>query len=311
MQLKKIAIVFLVVIMMFSLAAIGIAAEEATSEFALSVKAESDSATLTNPLVVKAGSKINYVVYIDSNPGDLTGLEVVFDFNNEALEFKGVANGVVFDATQTNIKPIKNDAANTNGSVQIWMMAKDEYSSDATGKFITLEFEISDSFDGSLNKDAISVSYAAYRLGDGRYTTFAVDVPAVEAHDLGDAVQVPGTCVKEGATEYKCTHEGCDYVVSISDGKLGDHTFVKVDRIEPTEEKAGIIEHQKCSVCYKLFDMNGKEITDVSIPKIEKPIVDIDTGNPVVTIIIIVVAVLVVGAGAAAAVVVLKKKKIL
>ena len=309
MQLKKIAIVFLVVIMMFSLAAIGIAAEE--TEFALSVKAETDSVELADPLVVKAGSKINYVVYIDSNPGALTGLEVVFDFNNEVLEFKGVSNGVVFDATQTNITPIKNDAANANGFVQVWMQAKDAYSSDATGKFITLEFVISDSFDGSIDADDISVSYAARRLGEGRYEPITVDVPAVEVHDLGDAVVVPGNCVNEGASEYKCTHEGCDYVVSIPDGKLGEHTFVKVDRIEPTEEKAGIIEHQKCSVCYKLFDMNGKEIKDVSIPKLEKPIVDIDTGNPVVTIVIIVVAVLVVAAGAVAAVVVLKKKKIL
>ena len=50
MQLKKIAIVFLVVIMMFSVAAIGIAAEEAGSELSLSAKAESVGALANAPL---------------------------------------------------------------------------------------------------------------------------------------------------------------------------------------------------------------------------------------------------------------------
>ena len=62
MQLKKIAIVFLVVIMMFSLAAIGIAAEGAGSEFSLSAEFKSDKALSA----LKAGAS---VVHVDASKG--------------------------------------------------------------------------------------------------------------------------------------------------------------------------------------------------------------------------------------------------
>ena len=302
MQLKKIAIVFLVVIMMFSLAAIGIAAEEAdsqvtASQVTVSAKVESENSYSSTSVVVKPGDIISYVVSVEAT-NKLTALNVNVKFDNEALELQETVNGVFGKDTQFTVRA---DVVDVNRWGEL---------ADANGTFFTLKFKVNENFDGAIDK--LEISYALYNCGDDDvFNCTIVDASAVEAHNLGDAVVVPGTCVKEGATEYRCAHEGCDYVLSISDGKLGDHTFVKVDRIEPTEEKAGIIEHQKCSVCYKLVDMNGKEITDVSIPKIEKPIVDIDTGNPVVTIVIIVVAVLVVAAGAVAAVVVLKKKKIL
>ena len=308
MQLKKIAIVFLVVIMMFSLAAIGIAAEEAGSEFSLSAKVESDNALANSPLYVKSGNVIKYVISVDSNPGELAQIEIRATFDSAVLTFKKATYGSVFD--MDNVLEIKSEAdvANANGLVRAWVLAEEDYRSDATGAFITLEFEVSDEFDGSIDAEGFSFSYAAYSLGDGSLQNYDLVAPAVHAHHYGEPSSVAGDCTNSGATVYECATEGCtDAKLTVPTGVYGDHNKVKVERVEPTVDKAGNEEHYKCSICNKLFDAEGNEISYPSIPKLEKS----NDNNTVVTVIIIVVAVLVVAAGAVAAVVVLKKKKIL
>ncbi len=382
MQLKKIALVFLVVVMMFSLAAISIAAEGETSGFSISAKVESEGAiALDNGYVLKSGNDIKYVVSVDSNPGELSWLEIRAEFDNEILEFKGFTFGDLFDTKKCIAKPINVERSNENGLIQVMLRTEEDYVSNETGNFITLEFEVSEGFDGSIDK--LDLTYVAYRLGAGEVVEPQVTATgAVAVHALDAGTKVPGDCLNVGTTVHTCTLEGCDYELVLHDGELGEHTLVKtenpgdclnkattvytcsregceysyveegelgehtlvktenpgdcknvattvhtcsregcdyelvekgelgnhnlvkVERVEPTYDAAGCEEHYKCSVCDKLFDAEGKEISYPSIPQLEK-------NNTAVTVIIIVVAVVVVAAGAAVAVIVLKKKKII
>ena len=170
MQLKKIALVFLVVIMMFSLAAIGIAAEGAGSEFSLSAKVESDSALSKDPLAVKPGDIIEFVVNVDSNPGALLYIEVRVAFDSDALDFQGILTediGDIFekDGTATFSRITAKDDANKTGMIQVWLMAAGEdYVSNKTGEFVTLKFKVSENFDGSIDTSDLS-SYLAVAAG--------------------------------------------------------------------------------------------------------------------------------------------------
>ena len=312
MQLKKIALVFLVVIMMFSLAAISIAAEGETSGFSISAKVESEGAIVSeNGLVVKSGNDIKYVVSVDSNPGKLSWLEIRAKFDNEILEFKGFTFGNLFDTTKCIAKPINVEQANESGLVQVMLRTEEDYVSNETGNFITLEFEVSEGFDGNIEN--LDLTYIAYRLDNGDIIEPAVTATdAVAVHALDAGTKAPGDCKNVGTTTYKCTHEGCDYELVLHDGVLGDHTLVKVERVEPTVDSKGCVEHYHCSICENNFDAEGNKISDISIPKLEKTKDNNDgKNNTAVTVIIIVVAVVVVAAGAVAAVLVLKKKKIL
>ena len=294
MQLKKIAIVFLVVIMMFSLAAIGIAAEGAGSEFSLSAEFKSDKALSA----LKAGDTVNLVVNVASNPGDLQHLEVRVGYDSENFEFLGVNSadyGDIFekDESKTNFDP----PVVRNGLVQIWCMAKDGFESSKTGAYFTFRFKVSDSFDGNL--DGIYVDFASYKFAS------ASNFSELHVHTYGEGKTVAGDCMHEGATEYKCTNPECENPkLTVSTGKLGDHNYGElIPAVEPTKKSEGNVAHYKCSICSKYFDADKNAIDSPILPKVE--------GSNVVTIIIIVVAVLVVAGGAAAAVLVLKKKKII
>ena len=226
MQLKKIALVFLVVIMMFSLAAVCTAAEGAGSEISLSAKLESEGAISADPFAVKPGDIIELIVSVDSNPGSLRSLEIRVEFDNDALEFQGIATddyGVIFEkndtATRTNVT--SKDDANTIGTVQVWLMANTGYESDKTGEFITLRFKVYETFDGDIEK--LGITYANSLFTTGIKSVALPTLPEVKAHNYGAASDVSGTCVTSAKKVYTCTHAGCNDVLEVATGVLGGH----------------------------------------------------------------------------------------
>lgn len=251
MQLKKIALVFLVVVMMFSLAAIGIAAEGAGSEFSLSAKVESDSALSKDPLAVKPGDIIEFVVNVDSNPGDLYSLEIRVSFDKNALEFQGVSTedyGVIFEkndaATRTSITT--KEEANAKGLVQVWLMANTDYESDATGEFVTLRFKVAEGFDGDIEN--LDLSEAFYGIRGSKLSAYSVSaLPAVKAHNYGAASDVPGDCYNHAKKVYTCTHEGCGDVLTVSTEADGAHICGElVGAVAQDCEKPGNVAHYIC-----------------------------------------------------------------
>ena len=251
MQLKKIALVFLVVVMMFSLAAIGIAAEGAGSEFSLSAKVESDSALSKDPLAVKPGDIIEFVVNVDSNPGDLYSLEIRVSFDKNALEFQGVSTedyGVIFEkndaATRTSITT--KEEANAKGLVQVWLMANTDYESDAIGEFVTLRFKVAEGFDGDIEN--LDLSEAFYGIRGSKLSAYSVSaLPAVKAHNYGAASDVPGDCYNHAKKVYTCTHEGCGDVLEVYTEADGAHICGElVGAVAQDCEKPGNVAHYIC-----------------------------------------------------------------
>lgn len=77
----------------------------------------------------------------------------------------------------------------------------------------------------------------------------------IEAHSGGTA-----TCQKLA----KCDKCNAEY------GTLADHVYGDiVPAKDATIDEAGNVEHKDCNVCKKHFDKDGKEIADVTIPKLE------------------------------------------
>ena len=252
MQLKKIALVFLVVIMMFSLAAIGIAAEGAGSEFSLSAKVESDSALSKDPLAVKPGDIIEFVVNVDSNPGALQYIEVRVAFDKDVLEFQGILTediGDIFekDGTATFSRITAKDDANETGMIQVWLMATGEdYASDKTGAFVTLKFKVSENFDGDI--DNLDVDYAGYKLYNSSAAVINMpETSAVKAHNYGAATDVPGDCYNHAKKVYTCTHEGCGDVLEVYTEEDGAHICGElVGAVAQDCEKPGNVAHYIC-----------------------------------------------------------------
>ena len=277
MQLKKIALVFLVVIMMFSLAAIGIAAEGAGSELSVSAKVESDNALSEDPLAVKPGDVIEFVVNIDSNPGALRDFAVIVTYDDEALDYIPVKSediGEIFEkndaVTQTIIQPFANAKYGTG--INCWFITTSE--TDKTGMFITLKFKVSETFDGDI--DNLDVAYCGATAG-GKNVELSGDklpvVSDVKAHNYGEPTSVAGDCVNVGTTVYKCTHEGCDETLTLHNGELGAHKCEEtkfVPAVSATCAAKGNVAYYVCSNCNKNISAEDKATV---LTTVETPIV--------------------------------------
>ena len=266
MQLKKIAIVFLVVVMMFSLAAVFTAAEGASTDFSLSAKFESEGALSTDPLGVKPGAIVELIISVDSNPGKLQGIDVRVEYDAEALQFLGIASddyGNVFNkdhaSPRTDIR---------NGMVQVWVQAEDGYESDLTGEFITLRFKVLDDFDGNIDK--FDVSEAFYRLRGQKTVKYSVaELSAVKAHNYGAPEFIDGKCVNDSINRYTCS---CGDVLDVVVKEKGHEVGELVPAVAPTTEKTGIRAHYQCSVCSKYLDTDMWTEIDITVTKLPKMI---------------------------------------
>ena len=275
MQLKKIALVFLVVIMMFSLAAVCTAAEGAGSEISLSAKLESEGAISADPFAVKPGDIIELIVSVDSNPGSLRSLEIRVEFDNDALEFQGIATddyGVIFEkndtATRTNVT--SKDDANTIGTVQVWLMANTGYESDKTGEFITLRFKVYETFDGDIEK--LGITYANSLFTTGIKSVALPTLPEVKAHNYGEPADEEGNCVSSANKVYTCTHEGCDEVLKVPTGELGGHKCETLNgAVAPTCSATGNVAYYVCA-----NEGCGKYIAEDKTTVLESVVVAID-----------------------------------
>lgn len=270
MQLKKIALVFLVVVMMFSLAAVSTAAEEASTDFSLSAKLESEDALSTDPFGVKPGAIIELVISVDSNPGKLLGLDTRIAFDTDALEYLGFAEndlGVVFNKDQAEIRvDDKKD-----GLVQIWIQADSGCETDSIGEFVTLRFKVLDDYDGNVKK--LEVYEAFYRiLGQKTVECSVPALPTIKAHDYGDPVYVDGQCINDSVNRYTCTEAGCGDVLDVVVKEKGHTVGELIPAVEPTTEKAGNRAYYQCSACSRCLDTDKWTEIDPVIPKLPKMI---------------------------------------
>ncbi|MBR6486281.1 MAG: hypothetical protein IKT17_06275, partial [Lachnospiraceae bacterium] len=78
-------------------------------------------------------------------------------------------------------------------------------------------------------------------------------------HSYVEETTVPATCVKTGTKTFTCTV--CE-TTKTEDIPLAAHQLQKVDRVEPTTEKAGNIAYYHCTVCGRYFDSRMQIVDD-------------------------------------------------
>lgn len=266
MQLKKIAIVFLVVVMMFSLAAVCTAAEESNTGFSLSAKLESEGALSADPFGVKPGAIIELVLSIDANPGMLSDLDVRVEFDTEALKFLGITSDDYGDVFNKNHSLARVDAKK-DGLLQVWVQAASGHESNSTGEFITLRFKVADDYDGNVNK--LGVNEAFYRVRGGAITTATLPtLPAIKAHNYGAPEYIDGNCVNDSINRYTCTDAGCGDVLDVVAKEKGHTVGELIAAVAPTTEKTGLRAHYQCSICSKILDTDKWTVIDPVITKL-------------------------------------------
>ena len=270
MQLKKIALVFLVVVMMFSLAAVFTAAEEASTDFSLSAKLESEDALSTDPFGVKPGAIIELVISVDSNPGKLSDLEIFVEFDNEALEVQNVTADNYGDIFNKNHSVALTTPKQQEGKIQVWVQANSGYETDLTGEFVTLKFKVKDGYDGNVKK--LEIYKATYRIDKDNGTFSVPALPTIKAHNYGAPVYVDGNCVNDSINRYTCTEAGCGDVLEVVVKEKGHTVGDLIPEVAPTTENTGIRAHYECSVCSKCLDLDKWTEIDPVIPKLPKMI---------------------------------------
>ena len=247
MQLKKIALVFLVVIMMFSLAVVCATAEEADSELGISVKIDSEDAISKDPLAVKPGDTVEFTIDVSSNPGKLLYLQVDVKFDPAKLELIGYKYGNVFDDEHSRQNVITIPQCNATGKIQSYTFADASFESDDTGVYITYSFKAI--ADGDITDLLVESVVYGLNIEDGIDDVITdVTVPVIKSHNYSAPADEAGTCVSSANKVYTCTHEGCDEVLKVPTGELGGHKCETLNEANaPTCAATGNVAYYVCA----------------------------------------------------------------
>ena len=277
MQLKKIAIVFLVVVMMFSMAAVFTAAQGADAEFSFSAKLESENALSADPFAVKPGDVIELVVSVDSNPGDLRGVEFIVKYDSKVLEPIDCIAGGVLSLGKDDIKTVDF----VKDKIHVWYSTTSTDNTSAkTGKIVTLKFEVKADFDGTADTLSLPVSEFCYRVNDAinpaepplgvsHRGSIASNIPTIKAHNYGKPEHIDGKCVNDTIDRYTCA---CGDVLDVVVKEKGHTVGDLVPAVAPTTEKPGVRAHYQCSVCEKYLDTDKWTVIDIVAAKLPKMI---------------------------------------
>ena len=239
---------------------------------ALTISAYAASSTLTASVdksVVKAGDTIEINVSLKNNPG-LYALFFEMPIDPEVFEFveKDYSDSIFksdiksgFDL-QTNSFKLNRSSDDVEDSVKI------------DGTLCSIKLKIKDS--------AKNGEYFINAASDFA-NTIDINGNKVEVGGCGVKITVNTTCPHTNKTltpaknsdckeqgnnaYYTCTDCGA---ILKEDGKtettieaekrpIGEHTFVKHDKVEPDHKNSGMAEYYTCSVCSKIFDSAKKE----------------------------------------------------
>ena len=267
MQLKKIALVFLVVVMMLScVGVLTLAQGDATPSLDLSIK-YSDSIKKGDKYVVKPGDSFDVSIWIDSNSG-VKGLSVELNYNPEVLDVTAYYLGSIFskNAEDAHINPpvIPAEGETPTGELSCWIEQNSTESDNTkTGVFVTYTFKVKDSFDGNIQDIAFG-EIVAWNVGWDFLTINTIDkTETIYAHKFGNPELLPGDCVTAEKHVYTC--ERCGEKVVADLNTPGGHTYGNlIEEVPATCVTPGFKEHYKCSVCEKFFTKVGDEYIESS-----------------------------------------------
>ena len=271
MQLKKILYVVLVAIMMFSLAAFGIAAEGEEQTDAVAETTISATVSAENN-IVKPGTSFNYALNITNNPGILN-VDIIIKYNPEVLEFNEYTLGSVFTETEVRFVTVEKD------TIRIVAMIDGRASADANGAIVTYNFTVLEGVDKDINDLVVETESTLFSILDPETFTdidcTVVDCGTIKAHNYTSKVIDP-TCTADGKTVYTCA--GCNDVYEIvNEGSMIPHTPVAGEGKDATCTEEGLTPGSTCSECKAVLE--EQEV----IPMIDHNYVPGEAKNPTCT----------------------------
>ena len=157
----------------------------------------------------------------------------------------------------------------------VWSWAEDHSSATATltcgacgeevdGHTITIDATISsETLDANCTESGLNEYTATVVFEEKEYTNVVdVDIPA-RGHSWNDGeVTKAPTCTEKGIITYTCTACRATRTEEID---MVAHTLETVAEQPATCENAGHVQHQRCTVCGKLFSMEGNEKTEADL----------------------------------------------
>lgn len=261
MQLKKILYVVLVAIMMFSLAAFGIAAEGETNnegDVTETVSTELSVTVSAKDNVVKPNEKFTVDVKIDNNPG-VAAIQFTVVYNNgDNLLYKGFTVGNVFNSKTARIDVTTNDADKT---ITVVIVNEQFANSAIDGNIISFDFQ--SNADADL-KEIIIDTEEVFSCFNADFDTVNCNIKnsgTIKSHDY-KIENFDATCTSNAKTVYTCNKCDSKFENEIADSML-EHKATPGEGKDATCTETGLTNGSFCSVCNAVLE------EQVEIPVIE------------------------------------------
>lgn len=232
---------------------------------AIPIFAESNFIVSGNTVTAKNGEAV-VVISLKNNPG-FASMNLFFTYDDKYLTLNrsGVIN-LVSDLDMSYATGGMWETRDDNPS------SSSNYSKD--GVLCELHFKVADNT--PVGEYEVGVFVEASGYNDIDHTAYSIDAKSVSAiikvtcpHTNKTLTPAEDSnCIKQGNNAYyTCTDCGA---ILKEDGKtettieaekrpIGEHTFVKHDKVEPDHKNAGMAEYYTCSVCSKIFNSAKKE----------------------------------------------------
>ena len=264
MQLKKLAIVFLVVVAMLSCVGVFSLAQDGPSaslDLSVEMFSPTELSEQGDKFIVKPGDIVKTVIRVEANPG-VGSLQLYFNYDPNAVEYVKYYEGSVFSKNGEGATWFVN--TDTPGEIAVVIVndMKEDFTFGTTtvedSVLVTLEFRVSDSHPGNINSFALSDSEAGLYAGDSHGDKVECNIiknaETVYAHDFGTSKPIPGDCETANKEEFTCVTCG-EKVISVLGEPIG-HSYEFVSEVPATCVTPGTKAHYKCNRpdCTALFE---------------------------------------------------------
>ena len=252
MQLKKIAIVFLVVVVMLSCVGVLALAQEAPASLDLSVEMSApNKLSEGDKLIVKPGDIVRATIKVGANPG-IGAIQLYFNYDATAVEYVKHYEGKVFSKHGAGADWTVN-AVDNPGEIMLLVINDNLVVSDVQDSvLVTFEFTVLDSYDGNIEGFKLSDDVLTF---DDNFDSVEYNITkngeTVYAHSFGASEKHLGDCVTSTTEVFEC--DICGEKVESVLFEANGHTYNFNEEIPASCVTLGTKEHYDCSVCNKIF----------------------------------------------------------
>lgn len=250
MNLKRILIPLLAILMVCLAAGAPLSAAEAAPAFAVDFQVSCNTASVADPLIVKAGDTITVTATVVANPG-VSSAEFVLKYDANALDLVKVGDNLsytTYNDVFDHSAPLSNVVREDGEGKLLWRYMGAEKKT-ATGKLVEFSFKVKEGYHGDI---AFTLGRLLALDGSNTLVTEAT-LGYAGVHNLtGDVVESSATCTEPASKSYHCATCNADIKVVTGDALSHNLTEKAVANGSCTEDKV-LVAHWHCDRCDKYF----------------------------------------------------------